>query len=558
MAYEFTETSNLLIPDIESQLANFSESDFSKNHGLVVEIAAIHAGATANFNFYSETALAESINSWLAPYPKPIIMNHDPYTEAVGRVMGARMDKESDGTPYARLQVAILDPAAIQKVSDGRYLTGSVGGKAKEAVCSVCGTDWATPKESAGLPCRHQRGKVYSGKVAMMEMRNIEFKEYSFVNMPADSISSVRKIGEAASESDDWIKPARFFVLDMVSEGVVECTESTQRDVLEGMKKKDSAPLYMGLKGAFLSALAVHEAESEELSAQDVALQNNNDTNNSNDVDSIEENVMTDSAQTELEDDILAVTEGLSSDLEAAATVADEEASPEEESEIENEIEEEVATEEEVTDSEEEVQEEEVEEARPQGQEKPHGSDVDPETSDGAPESRETEEASDEEAEEVSEAATEEETEETELNEETLEVVEPHVEEVDPEIAALKEENAKLRLALHKTLVERVVDTKISVGMVEQGDRSKAIEEHITRSASSLADTLRDLSGMPALPRKTSTDGLEMSQELEVVGNEENVLTIGDEEDQSVAITPLRAVEEKFVDIFTGRLKLNS
>lgn len=570
MAYEFTETFNLTLPDVEEQLVSFGESDFNKSHGLVIEIAAIHEGTTANFNHYEASELQESLASWTTPYPKPIILNHDVHTEPIGRVMGAKMDKEDDGTPYVRLQVAILDPEAIKKVSDGRYLTGSVGGKAKEAVCSVCDVDWAAPRETRGLPCRHQRGKVYQGKVATLKMRSIGFKEYSFVNVPADDVSSIRKVG-ASEQDDSWVKPAKFFVLDMETEGIVEYAESEgERNVLEGMKKKDSAPLYMGLKGAFLSALAIHEAEMEELSAQEVVLENNNDTNNSNDVDSTEENVMTTDAPVEHEDDILAVSEGLSEDLEAAAATDEEETPQEDETDEISEDEETPAEEVETSEDEEEEASEETEateeedteeEARPQGQEKPHASDVDPETSEGAPVSRESDEEDSEESDaEESEAASDEEVEETELNEETEdEVVEPRVEELEAEVAALKVENTKLRTALHRTLVERVVDAKIAVGMVEYDTRKEAIEEHATRSASSLADSLRDLATMPVFTKRPSMDGLEMDQKLEVVGNEGNVTTIGEEEDQEVEVrTPLQAAEDKFVDIFTGRLKLNS
>ena len=60
--------------------------------------------------------------------------------------MAAKMDKEQDGSAYVRLQVAITDPIAIQKVMDKRYLTGSVGGRAGKAVCSISGDDLARGK----------------------------------------------------------------------------------------------------------------------------------------------------------------------------------------------------------------------------------------------------------------------------------------------------------------------------------------------------------------------------------------------------------------------------
>ncbi len=57
--------------------------------------------------------------------------------------MAAKMDKEEDGSSFVRLQVAVTDPVAIEKVLDKRYLTGSVGGRAGKAICSITGEDLA-------------------------------------------------------------------------------------------------------------------------------------------------------------------------------------------------------------------------------------------------------------------------------------------------------------------------------------------------------------------------------------------------------------------------------
>jgi hypothetical protein len=151
-------------------------------------------GLTANYNNYSAEALEKALQSWVEPYPKPIILNHDLNSEPIGRVMAAKMDKEEDGSAYVRLQVAITDPVAIQKVLDKRYLTGSVGGRAGKAVCSISGEDLAS-ESSDGKPKfpKYKRGQIYKGKLAFIDMQDISFKEYSFVNQPADAKSGVRK-----------------------------------------------------------------------------------------------------------------------------------------------------------------------------------------------------------------------------------------------------------------------------------------------------------------------------------------------------------------------------
>jgi len=114
---------------------------------------------TANYNNYSATELEKALDSWVNPYPKPIIMNHDLNSEPIGRVIAAKMDKEEDGSNFVRLQIAITDPIAAQKISDQRYLTGSVGGKAGKAVCSISGDDLAAESsDGRPKPMRYKRG----------------------------------------------------------------------------------------------------------------------------------------------------------------------------------------------------------------------------------------------------------------------------------------------------------------------------------------------------------------------------------------------------------------
>ena len=121
-------------------------------------------------------------------------------------------------------------------------------------------------------------------------------------------------------------------------------------------------------------------------------------------------------------------------------------------------------------------------------------------------------------------------------------------------LQSLEEENQKLKNALHRTLVERVVDAKIAAGVESQEIRESLIQEHVSRSASSLADSLRDLAKMPAT-KKIAGMMLEMNSEIEVIEGEENVTTINGEEEvveEKVTNTP----EQLFVDALMGRRKL--
>lgn len=489
MSFEFVETVAIELPDI-SGLSEFAENE-KQDKKLVIEIAAIHAGLTSNFNMYTEKALTEAIASWVQPYPKPIILNHDPLSESVGRVMAAKMDKEEDGTPFTRLQVGITDPEAVSKVVDERYLTGSVGGKCKTANCSICGADWAA-SESFSLPCKHKRGKVYGGKLAYLELNGITFKEYSFVNMPADERSGLRTIGASSSdgssdESNDWVKAVKFYSLNMNKESIIELNESGEGvDILSKLKKKDAHFTYMNLKGTFLSMNAYDEFEkdctdsSEKLTIMQSYTTIDNeleqtDVSGNLEAEPAEENNMSENNATEVveeqEDDILAVATQLSADLAEQASA--EESADEADSKVADEEELSENSDEE-TDST-EVIEESVEEPV-------------------------QEEVSTEEEEQLTEKQinAEEQAPEEEAKEETIEVAEESADAVDvnaltSQVEKLTAENAKLKKALHNTLAERVVDAKIACGYIEASDRADALKEHSTRTASSLADSIRDL-----------------------------------------------------------------
>lgn len=675
---EFTENLIIELPAASNnRLVEFAEAA-TGSHRLIVEVAAIHEGLTGNFNFYSARELEQALESWTTPYPKPIILNHDINSDPMGRVMSAAMDIESDGSHFVRLQIAVTSSEAISRLLDQRYLTGSVGGKSEEALCSVCGKDWAEAT-MYNLPCRHERGKTYKGKLAYLERRQLSFHEYSFVNAPADKRSSVRSISVedgVANESDEWLTTARIFDLNLNKPEIFEFTESENRDVLGALRKKEAAPLYHQLKGAFLSVLAIEEDEKESQVSNEI---------------------------TENEDDVLAVVEQLSDDLAnegdvadaeaaeevpAAEDVAEEDNAPEASEENAEEQDEAEASDESEADEADEVGEtaevdEETERASDDGEE----AEAEEATDDEAvsdeeliaagdedqtitdesemldDDVEEDDEAEADEAEEgyappagvrsaaarglelrkqfnrggtmigvarardlsngksvslstikrmvsyfarhevdkkgqgwkegspgypsagliawllwggdegrtwankvarqaesvaakasddlvtddeiVLEEAAADEIELT-ATEESLELRVLDLEEREQE---LLEENARLKKALHRTLAERVVDTKIAFGMVNKEDRDEVLEDHATRTASSLADSLRDLANMtprtPAMPSEADQPQLAAHEQG-------NVRTVDDVEAKEKKTNP----EQIFVDALMGRRKL--
>ncbi len=536
-------------------------------------------GLTANYNNYSAQALEAALQSWVEPYPKPIILNHDLNSEPIGRVMAAKMDKEEDGSSFVRLQVAITDPAAIQKVLDKRYLTGSVGGRAGKAVCSITGEDLAA-ESSDGKPklAKFKRGQVYKGKLAFVDMQDISFKEYSFVNQPADSKSGVRKSSKGdvkvENSTDDWVAKSSAFVLSMNEEDIYSVEE--HKSILKDLKSKESKPLYLHLKGAFLTAYAVQESENYNYT-NDSLLSNEN-----REKDILEEKLnMNDEVKNE---DILATVEELSQDLSDVSAANAGEASDSIVDKEENSTEE-VSSKDEGNASEEDVNLNLISaltSALKAATEADDKTLIDVITSkiedlkkeqapviDAASET--TEEASKEDAKgseeeqvdtvDSSDATTSEEIEKTEESETDLtgtvkadeQASEQDVDDTAKKLQSLEEENQKLKNALHRTLVERVVDAKIANGLESYETREELIADHSKRTASSLADSLRDLATMPVAKTKHASMP-EINPEI-AVENEENVI-FSDKQEEEVEETKVNTVEQLFVDAFMGRRKL--
>lgn len=514
------------------------------------------SGLTANYNNYSAIELEKALQSWVEPYPKPIILNHDLNSEPIGRVMAARMDKEEDGSSFVRLQIAVTDPVAAQKIADKRYMTGSVGGRAGKAVCSISGDDLAS-EDASGKPnvARFKRGKVYKGKMAFVDMQDISFKEYSFVNQPADQRSGVRGSkpveGKApVADSENWVARSSAFILHMDNEDIVSINEN--ESMFKNMKKKESRPVYLHLKGAFLSAMAVQE--SENVINEQASLLSNEDSIEKK----YEENLKMDDVA--VNEDILAVAQELSEDLSTLASASKEEESAEE-----------------VADETNESAKVEVEEVKPLEEEVAVESDdelakakariieLEAQIVSAAPaaeeESTEVAVATEEQDKvvvdsvkaEISEENKETEGTEAELTGETV-APEQNADDSVNKLQALEEENQKLRSALHRTLAERVVDAKITVGIESYDAREALVADHVKRTASSLADSLRDLAGMPAA-KKAKAAMPEINSEIEATENETGVITLDgkDQEKETVEATPF---EDIFVDALMGRRKL--
>lgn len=248
-------------------------------------------------------------------------------------------------------------------------------------------------------------------------------------------------------------------------------------------------------------------------------------------------------------EDILAVAEGLSEDLSNISASAIGEASEEVE----------VTSEEEKTEESTSAEEEQKElsegdaEADPEEEKNSSDDSEKADVQDADSENAEKPEES------LSKGDEDQETPEEENNlSDNKEGVEQDINLLKASIKSLEEENAKLKSALHRTLVERVVDTKIGLGFESADERENLIGEHASRTAASLADSLRDLAKAPAKANKRISDYMTMPQvtsEAEV-SSEENVLTLDKEENAKTSTDPNESFEQVLVDALMGRRKL--
>lgn len=185
--FKFNSVVNFELQDAPMEFEEKSVPRRSES-SLIKEVDAIHEMTTSNYTTYTAKELRKSSTSWLKPHPKPILTHHNSMNgEPIGRVIGAKFTNKSiAGIPAHRLTLEISDEEAKQKVLDGRYMTVSVGGSAEHAKCSICSQDWV----EEGW-CEHRPGEEYDGDQAHLILEDLNFKEVSFVNVPADEYAQL-------------------------------------------------------------------------------------------------------------------------------------------------------------------------------------------------------------------------------------------------------------------------------------------------------------------------------------------------------------------------------
>jgi len=139
----------------------------SSKASLLVTFDATHSGTIVNARCYPGLQMRDSIQSWLNPFPKPILEQHPDKNPPPGAkepiVYGRARDvefvqlvndaqlaqdwktptKKDRGSGFIKLRAGIEDKNAIEQIMDGRFLTVSAGMDTDHMFCSVCGSDWA-------------------------------------------------------------------------------------------------------------------------------------------------------------------------------------------------------------------------------------------------------------------------------------------------------------------------------------------------------------------------------------------------------------------------------
>lgn len=235
--------------------------DSQKPKGLLITMELSSSGKRINNRIYSPIGQYSNVDSWTSPYKKPIIRNHDINEDPIGRFSQVRYKERPgiskffrDGNELNTLRelmdrgnakkairmmdklglltnkywpgfgllladVKIVDPLAIEKFLDERYLTFSAGSSTDSYKCGTCNSDWAQ-----GDICEHRPGMIdeESGLLNTFLIGAFKGKEASVVGSPANDTSYVLEIKTIDSDTND-----KLTVVDKLSEFDLTLNDST-------------------------------------------------------------------------------------------------------------------------------------------------------------------------------------------------------------------------------------------------------------------------------------------------------------------------------------------
>ena len=183
-----------LLKDVASGKVNIAALD--------VQIEATHSGKNHNYCVYYEDSMEKDADTFLNPFPKPMLKNHDSYSEPLGRTRQAwhGPSQLTDERSAIHLVTRVTDEDAIKKFLDGRYSTVSIGGSMGTVTCNICGK--TILKDGKFKFCGHWKGETYKDQVCYWGAKDIRYHEVSTVNNPADDFAQVVKVTVITDEDD--------------------------------------------------------------------------------------------------------------------------------------------------------------------------------------------------------------------------------------------------------------------------------------------------------------------------------------------------------------------
>jgi hypothetical protein len=190
-----------------NQLKQAISDNKDSKKGLTIRIKATHSGfVNENQYFYTDSMLEQSTNSFIHPYPKPVVVNHsDNADDVLGRITSAKfvpLSNAQPGTPtgYIELTADITDEEAIKKIQDTRYLTVSVRAyntNKTRYTCSICNEVMNNIEEM--LEHDHRRGQIIDGQTCFYTMDGpVDYAHVAFVSEPADENATVQIVEDSA------------------------------------------------------------------------------------------------------------------------------------------------------------------------------------------------------------------------------------------------------------------------------------------------------------------------------------------------------------------------
>ena len=169
---------------------------------LDVEMEATHSGKNHNYCVYYEDSMEKDAESFVNPFRKPMLKNHNSYSEPLGRIIQSWYGPSAltDERSAIHLKTRVTDRDAIEKFLDGRYGTVSIGGTMGTVTCNICGK--TILKDGKFKFCGHWRGEVYKDEVCYWGAKDIMYHEVSTVNNPADDFAQIMKV-TVVTDSDN-------------------------------------------------------------------------------------------------------------------------------------------------------------------------------------------------------------------------------------------------------------------------------------------------------------------------------------------------------------------